>query len=78
MTTVNEKKWLLFLSIGPDAHLGSSFTQYYIGEFDGTTFTSDDNYLRTADLGKDWYVAQTWFNSPDGEAYGFGWASNWQ
>lgn len=71
-------KWVLFLSIGPGAPLGGSFTQYFLGEFDGTTFTSDDNYLRTADLGKDWYAAQTWFNSPDGEAYGIGWASNWQ
>ncbi|KAK9327865.1 glycosyl hydrolase [Lipomyces starkeyi] len=72
------KKWVLFLSIGPGAPLGGSFTQYYVGEFDGTNFTSDDNYLRTADLGKDWYAAQTWFNSPDGKAYGIGWASNWQ
>jgi beta-fructofuranosidase len=73
-----QKKWVLFLSIGPGAPLGGSFTQYYIGHFDGTTFSSDDNYLRTADLGKDWYAAQTWFNPPDGEAYGIGWASNWQ
>lgn len=72
------KKWVLFLSIGPGAPLGGSFTQYFLGEFDGTTFTSDDNYLRTADLGKDWYAAQTWFDSPDGAPYGIGWASNWQ
>ncbi|RVX74595.1 hypothetical protein B0A52_01721 [Exophiala mesophila] len=72
------KKWVLFLSIGPGAPLGGSFTQYFLGEFDGTRFTSDDNYLRTADLGKDWYAAQTWFDSPDDTAYGIGWASNWQ
>lgn len=73
------KKWVLFLSIGPGgAPLGGSFTQYFLGEFDGTTFTSDDDYLRTADFGKDWYAAQTWFNSPEGVAYGIGWASNWQ
>ncbi|KAK6378968.1 hypothetical protein LTS17_006671 [Exophiala oligosperma] len=86
------KKWVLFLSIGPGgAPLGGgSFTQYFLGDFDGTTFVSDDNYLRTADWGKDWYAAQTWFvhDSPhDGgegedededEVCGIGWASNWQ
>jgi beta-fructofuranosidase len=72
------KKWVLFVSIAPGAPLGGSFTQYFVGEFDGTCFYSDDNYLRIADLGKDWYAAQTWFNTVDTDVYGIGWASNWQ
>jgi beta-fructofuranosidase len=72
------KKWVLLLSISPGAPLGGSFTQYFIGDFDGTRFSSLDNYLRTADLGKDWYAAQTWFSSSDDQVYGIGWASNWQ
>lgn len=68
-----------FLEYWAQCCFGRSFTQYFLGEFDGTAFTSDDNYLRKADLGKDWYAAQTRYNFPDGEeAYGIGWASNWQ
>lgn len=73
----SEHKWVLFVSINPGMPLGGSGTQYFIGEFDGTTFTPDDYVVRMADFGKDWYASQTWSNTGD-EVVGLAWASNWQ
>lgn len=71
-------KWVLLLGINPGAPAGGSFTQYFVGNFDGRQFTADDGYLRVADHGRDWYASQTWFNAPDGRTWAVAWASNWQ
>jgi beta-fructofuranosidase len=73
----SEYKWVLFVSINPGMPLGGSGTQYFIGDFDGETFTPDDHAVRMADFGKDWYAAQTWSNTGD-DVLGLAWASNWQ
>ncbi len=36
------KKWVLMLGVNPGAIAGGSGTQYFLGNFDGTTFTADD------------------------------------
>lgn len=69
--------WVLLLSVNPGAPQGGSFNQYFIGDWDGKKFTSDDAAARAAEFGKDWYAAQTWSNTGN-KTYVIGWASNWQ
>jgi fructan beta-fructosidase len=38
-----KQKWVLVVSLNPGHLYGGSGTQYFVGEFDGTTFTPDDD-----------------------------------
>ncbi|SCU86049.1 LAMI_0D00188g1_1 [Lachancea mirantina] len=70
-------KWVMFLSINPGAPTGGSVNQYFIGDFDGKTFTADDSASRFVDNGKDFYAMQTFSDTPTNEVVGLAWASNW-
>jgi len=73
-------KWVLLVSIGDGSPNGGSGTQYFIGDFDGKTFTNS-NPTQTKlwlDYGCDNYAGVTWTNSPDKRALFLGWMSNWQ
>jgi sucrose-6-phosphate hydrolase SacC (GH32 family) len=74
----NDKKWVLVVAINPGAPVGGSINEYFVGNFDGTTFTADDGVARLMDFGKDFYAVQTYNNTPNGEAIAVGWMSNWQ
>jgi fructan beta-fructosidase len=73
-----EKKWVLIVSISPGGPNGGSVVQYFIGDFDGTVFTCDDEKetVKWADFGRDFYAAVTWSDLP--EPIWIGWMSNWQ
>ncbi|OOG72665.1 glycoside hydrolase family 32 protein [Flavobacterium sp. A45] len=83
----NETKWVLIQSLNPGGANGGSGTQYFIGDFDGTTFTLDTNFAQRVttekavwlDYGKDNYAGVTWNNIPssDGRKLFIGWMSNW-
>nr|WP_315255694.1 glycoside hydrolase family 32 protein [uncultured Flavobacterium sp.] len=83
----NETKWVLIQSLNPGGANGGSGTQYFIGDFDGTTFTLDSNFAKRTeqekavwiDYGKDNYAGVTWNNVPtaDGRRLFIGWMSNW-
>lgn len=73
-----EEKWVLFISINPGAPNGGSGTQYFIGDFDGKTFTTDQTEDRWIDWGTDNYAGVTFSNTPDNETIFLGWMSNWQ
>jgi fructan beta-fructosidase len=83
----DDKKWVMLLSINPGAPNGGSGTQYFVGDFDGTTFVMDDAFgaqikSDTAiwiDYGRDNYAGVTWSNIPesDGRRLFMGWMSNW-
>ncbi|QBA65658.1 glycoside hydrolase family 32 protein [Muriicola soli] len=73
----DEFKWVLLISINPGAPNGGSGTQYFIGDFDGTTFTSDQNEARWLDWGTDNYAGVTYNEAPGGERIFIGWMSNW-
>ncbi|MBV9671832.1 MAG: glycoside hydrolase family 32 protein [Verrucomicrobia bacterium] len=73
-----ETKWVLMVGINPGAPQGGSIDQYFVGTFDGTTFTADDTAARVMDFGKDFYAAQTYNNDPLGRTIVVGWMSNWQ
>jgi fructan beta-fructosidase len=71
--------WILFISINPGGPNGGSATQYFIGEFDGTTFTPQDNQTRWLDHGIDCYAGITWDNTPNilTERTYVAWMNNW-
>lgn len=73
-----EEKWVLLISINPGAPNGGSGTQYFIGDFDGKTFTSDQTENRWIDWGTDNYAGVTYNNTPNDERIFIGWMSNWE
>ena len=74
-----QKKWVLLVSINPGGPNGGSATQYFVGDFDGVTFTADNlPYPLWIDYGKDNYAGVTWNNVPDGRHLFIAWMSNWQ
>lgn len=82
LTIEGTQKWVMLVSINPGGVHGGSATQYFVGDFNGRTFTND-NPSPTAlwvDYGKDNYAGVTWANIPeqDGRRIFLGWMSNWQ
>jgi fructan beta-fructosidase len=73
----DEVKWVLLISINPGAPNGGSGTQYFIGDFDGKTFTTDQTENRWIDLGRDNYAGVTYNEAPNNERIFIGWMSNW-
>ncbi len=82
-----EKKWVLIQSLNPGGFNGGSGTQYFVGDFDGKTFTLDESMQDLGedhhywiDFGKDNYAGVTWANIPEenGRHLFMGWMSNWQ
>jgi fructan beta-fructosidase len=84
-------KWVLIVNVSSGAPAGGSGGQYFVGDFDGKTFTLDLSYpkRRTSpkggpalwlDHGPDFYAAVTWSDVParDGRRILLGWMSNWQ
>lgn len=75
----NEKRWVLFVSVGNGAPAGGSGVQYFVGQFDGMTFTSQDapDRIRWADYGADFYAVQAWNDAPEGRHICTAWMNNW-
>ena len=73
-------KWVLLLNINPGGPFGGSATQYFVGTFDGHTFTCEDHPTETKwmDYGKDHYATVTFHNAPEGRIVALPWMSNWQ
>lgn len=84
----DEVKWVHLVSINPGGPNGGSATQYFIGDFDGTTFTMDKSFETElnvnhdfwVDFGKDNYAGVTFSNvsSKKGGKFFMGWMSNWE
>ena len=79
-TADGESKWVLLCNINPGGPFGGSATQYFVGDWDGKTFTCADNKKeqKWLDYGKDHYATVTWHNAPEGRTVAIGWMSNWQ
>ncbi len=83
LTIDGEKKWVLLCNLNPGGPFGGSGTQYFIGNYDGATFTSDRDKtgnvpLKWMDYGKDNYATVSFSDTPDGRRTAIGWMSNWQ
>jgi fructan beta-fructosidase len=73
----DEERWVLLISINPGAPNGGSGTQYFVGDFDGTTFTSNQTQAEWLDYGMDNYAGVTYNNVPTDDRVFIGWMSNW-
>jgi len=74
----DQHKWVLLVSINPGAPQGGSATQYFVGEFDGSSFVPDDDGTRFMEFAKDAYAMQTYNNLPTTDVVAITWLSNWQ
>lgn len=73
-----ETRWVLIVNINPGGPFGGSATQYFVGDFDGKTFTSDQQKTLWADYGRDNYAGVTWSDAPGNRRIFLGWMNNWQ
>lgn len=73
------RKWVMIMNINPGCPFGGSATEYFVGDFDGRTFTPDGDPRETRwlDFGKDHYATVTYSNTP-GRVLAMAWMSNWQ
>ncbi len=74
----NEEKWVLLISVNPGAPNGGSGTQYFVGDFDGKQFKTNQKEVKWLDYGTDNYAGVTYSNCPKNERIFIGWMSNWQ
>ena len=77
---IEDSKWVLICNINPGGPFGGSATQYFVGDWDGETFTCMDSSeeCKWLDYGKDHYATVTWHRAPNGRVVALGWMSNWQ
>ena len=69
--------WVLLVSVNPGGPLVGSGMMYFIGQFDGTTFTAEDRtYPLWLDYGMDNYAGVTWSGTGDRRIM-IGWMNNW-
>lgn len=76
----SQKKWVLEISSAID---GVQNGIYFVGDFNGKTFTPDPEYKNNAhrvDYGMDFYAATSWANIPtkDGRTLWLAWMDNWK
>ncbi|MEE1772557.1 glycoside hydrolase family 32 protein [Streptomyces sp. JV185] len=72
-------RWVLALSTGAVRSTDGSAAEYFLGDWDGTAFTTTNSAgtpLRV-EAGRDYYAAMTFHGLPDGRRVQLGWLSNW-
>lgn len=71
----SKTKWVLFVSCGGDH---GPLMQYYVGDFDGTTFTNSNPADQTLvlDHGSCFYAAIAWRDAPGNRKILLGWLQN--
>ena len=71
-------RWVLLISAGNPVEQFRG-QQYFLGQFDGKTFTPDQPYDEPAylDFGKDYFAAVTFDNAPGGRRLLVGWVNDW-
>jgi fructan beta-fructosidase len=83
-------KWVLTVNLNPGGPNNGSAGQYFIGDFDGTTFTSASTVTegpqdparlgeyRWLDWGRDYYAAVSFSDVPDNRRLMIAWMNNWE
>ncbi len=67
---------MLVVNLNPGGPNGGSATQYFLGDFNGKTFTPTHTDTRWLDYGPDEYAGITWSNTGSRKIF-LGWMSNW-
>lgn len=70
------KLWVMIVSVNPGGPLNGSGTKYFVGEFDGTTYTPIQS-AKWLDFGRDNYAGVTYNNEPNAERILIGWMNSW-
>ena len=80
LTNASGSRWVLTVGLGNGGPAGGSATQYFIGDFDGRKFVSENSKdtILWADHGADYYAPQSWSDEPGRHRIMVGWMSNWQ
>lgn len=81
----NEEKWVLIVNINPGGPNRGSAGQYFVGDFDGRSFTIDEHFSKQLqkekacwlDWGRDNYASVSFENVPQDKRIIIGWMSNW-
>jgi levanase/fructan beta-fructosidase len=83
-------KWVLTVNLNPGGPNNGSAGQYFVGDFNGITFTSETTVTegmqdpgrlgeyQWLDWGRDYYAAVSFSNVPHGRRLMIGWMNNWQ
>ena len=83
-------RWVLTVNLNPGGPNNGSAGQYFVGDFDGTTFTSattvtegpqDQDRLgdyQWLDWGRDYYAAVSFSDAPDNRRLMIAWMNNWE
>jgi len=73
------KLWVLEADMGDGAIAGGSGSEYFVGNFDGTRFTTIQ-HSQWVDYGRDFYAPISFENFPssDNRRVWLGWFNNWQ
>jgi levanase/fructan beta-fructosidase len=80
-------KWVMVLGLNPGGPPGTvgSGTQYFVGDFNGTSFNPDpasiypgNDTANWMDWGPDFYAAAGYNGLPSGDVVQIGWMNNWQ
>lgn len=79
----DDKKWVMICNLNPGGPFGGSGIQYFVGDFDGKTFTAETDAageipVKWLDFGKDNYAVVSFSDAPDNRRTIVGWMSNWQ
>ncbi|ALW84208.1 glycosyl hydrolase family 32 [Hymenobacter sedentarius] len=77
MTLNGKTYWVLLVNLNPGGPNGGSGTQYFVGNFDGKTFTPLTTDTKWADYGPDDYAGVTFANTGNRRIF-LGWMSNWE
>ncbi|WP_104166009.1 glycoside hydrolase family 32 protein [Cryobacterium sp. N22] len=84
----DQLKWVLIVSVNPGGVAGGSGGQYFVGTFDGTTFTSENTISEDGqalslreyswlDWGRDYYAAVSFSDVPGAKRIMIAWMNNW-
>jgi fructan beta-fructosidase len=71
-----KQRWVLIVNLNPGGPNMGSATQYFVGDFNGKTFVTDQQDTRWLDFGPDNYAGVTWSNTGKRKIL-IGWMSNW-
>jgi len=87
---VDNLKWVLIVNLNPGGVAGGSSGQYFFGDFDGTSFTSETTVPEDGqdeasrhrsyswlDWGRDYYAAVSFSGVPGGRRIMIAWMNNW-
>jgi len=77
-----QSRWVLSINVNPGGLMGGSADQYFVGQFDGTTFVNANpaEQVLWADYGKDFYASTSFSDIPatDGRRIWLGCLLNWE